>query len=209
MWDFLFGLGKRVTVWIRIHAFFPLPTRDAQRKQHFETHEGFTVSWGGGIMGLFDCGNRLGWLLSSLEAHSKPKANRSRLQPVIASTCSRFAPHPSRILSSVLTLNLLRAVWMWFSENNFWEIALRVFNILLLKMGLWPKWIVTSNVFDMCFMSVSVNHPSLFILFVSRHSIWSQWIEIIIETTEWVRKWIKMSLDWLHKWIHLTITIRK
>jgi len=71
------------------------------------------------VMGLFDCGKRLGWWLSSLEAPGKPKTNRSCLQPVIASTCSCFAPHPSLILSSFLTFNLLRAVWVWFFANQF------------------------------------------------------------------------------------------
>lgn len=45
-------------------------------------------------MGLVDCGNRLGKWISSVEAPSKQKSNRSRLQPVIASTCSHFAPKP-------------------------------------------------------------------------------------------------------------------
>ncbi len=82
-------------------------------------------------MGLVDCGNRLGWWISRVEAPSKQKANRSRLQPVISSTCSHFASHPFQIISSFLTLNLLRAVWMWFSANqlHFWELSLRVFNI--------------------------------------------------------------------------------
>lgn len=85
-------------------------------------------------MGLVDCGNRLGKWISSVEAPSKQKSNRSRLQPVIASTCSHFAPNPSQIISSFLTLNLLRAAWMWFSANqlHFWELSLSVFNIPLL-----------------------------------------------------------------------------
>lgn len=134
-------------------------------------------------MGLVDCGNRLGWWISSVEAPSKPKANRSRLLPVIASTCSRFVPHPSQILSSFLTLNLLKTVWMWFSANQFHfrELTLKVLIFLCCKSGFGPAGLrhlmCLTCVLCLSQSGVSFCQPSLIVHLscLTCHSIWSQW----------------------------------
>ncbi len=135
--------------------FFSSPNqRYIEKAALYEAPEGFVVSWGGSIMGLVDFGNRLGWWISRVEAPSKQKANRSRLQPVISSTCSHFALTLFKLYPVSWHLICWELSGCGFLQTS--SISGSFLCVFLIFLGLWSNWIATSNVFDMCFMPVSI-----------------------------------------------------